>query len=133
MWILNFLLKPQESKPILITKTLGCFFLMLAGILGAYFLFQALIPQLGYLESGGVICGLFTILGIVLLLMTQKKTITPQEEVSQKLLNIIKDFNIEKILKDNALTLSLLSLGVGILLSQLPNSKKLSEIYKIFK
>lgn len=55
------------------------------------------------------------------------------EVASQKISNVIKDFDIEKILKENAVPLSLLSLGVGIILSQIKNPKNLSEIYKIIK
>ena len=133
MWILDLLLKSQESKPTLVFKMVGYFFLMLSGLVGTYFLFQALTPQVGYLESGGIACGILAILGIFFLLIEKKSKASLQEEASRKALNFVKDFDIEKVLKDNALTLALFSLGVGIILSQVKDPRKFIGLYKMFK
>lgn len=133
MWILALLLQPQESKPSLASKVIGCFFLMLSSAAGAYFLFQALALWVGYFESGGIVCGLLAVLGSCFLFREKKKKPSFKDEASHKILNFVKNFDIEKILKDNALTLSLFSLGIGILLSQVKGPKKPSLFYKIFK
>lgn len=133
MWILELLLKSQESKPALVTKMVGCFFLMLSGLVGLYLLFQALTPWVGYLESGGIVCGIMAILGSCCLFIEKKKTRSLQEEASNKILTFVKDFDIEKTLKDNALTLSLFSLGVGLILSQIKDPTTFFGIYKKLK
>ena len=133
MWILDLLLKTQESKPVVDTKMVGCFFLMLSGVGGTYFLFQALTPLVGHLESGGIACGFLVFLGLCFLLIEKKKKLSLQEEASNKILNFLKDFDIEKILKDNVLPLSLFSLGAGFILSQIKDPKKFLGIYKMLK
>lgn len=133
MWMCDLLFHSRETKPSLLSKLLGCFFLMLGGGGGAYFLFQALIPHLGYLESGGLICGTMVLLGMCFLFIGKSKKPSPAEEVSQKISNVIKGFDMEKVLKENAVTLSLFSLGVGLILSQVKDPKKFAEIYNIFK
>lgn len=133
MWILDLLLKSQESKPALVTKMVGCFFLMLSGLGGLYLMFQALTPWVGYLESGGIVCLILAIIGSCFLFIEKKKKPSLQDEAFNKILNFVKDFDIEKTLKDNALTLSLFSLGVGIILSQIKDHKKFAVIYKMLK
>jgi len=133
MFILDLLFNSRESSPALVSKILGCFFLMLAGLIGMFFLFQALVPLVGYLESGIITCGVLGVLGTGFLLMGQKKKASPQEELAEKALNFFKDFNLEKLLKNNAIAVSLLSFGIGIVLSQFKNIKNLSGIYKMLK
>ena len=133
MFILDLLFNSRESSPVLVSKILGCFFLMLAGLIGMFFLFQALVPLVGYLESGIIMCGVLGVLGTGFLLMGQKKKASPQEELAEKALNFFKDFNLEKLLKNNAIAVSLLSFGIGIVLSRFKNIKNLSGIYKMLK
>lgn len=133
MFILDLLLKSRESRPVLVSKILGCFFLILAGLIGVFFLFQALIPIVGYLESGILTCGFLGVLGTGFLFMSPKKKASPHEELAEKSLKFFKDFNLEKVLKNNALAVSLLSFGIGILLSQFKNIKSLSGIDKMLK
>lgn len=101
--------------------------------MGIFFLFQALIPFIGYLESGMIVSAVAVLIGLVLFLISPKKRESPPEEMAEKALRCFKGLEIEKVVKNNALTLSLLSLGVGIGLSQLKNIKKLTQVYKIFK
>ena len=133
MWILDLLLKTQESRPALVTKMVGCFFLMLSGLVGTYFLFQVLTPWVGYLESGGIVCGVLAVLGFCFLFIEKKKKPSFQEEASHKVLDYLKGFDIEKVLKDNAVPLSLISLGAGFILSQIKDPKKLMGIYRMLK
>lgn len=61
MRLLDLLLKSQEEKPTLGIKMVGCFFLMLSGLVGTYSLFQALTSWVGQID---VSCrGSCTILG----------------------------------------------------------------------
>ena len=133
MWLLNLLLKSQESKPALGIKMVGYFFLMLSGLVGTYFLFQALTLWVGLLESGGIVCATLAILGIGFLFIEKKPKPSLQEEATHKVLNFVKDFDLDKILKDNALTLALFSLGVGVILSQVKDPKKFIGLYKMLK
>lgn len=133
MVILDLLLPSHESRSALVSKVLGCFFVMLATGMGVFFLFQALVPQVGYLESGAIVCMILAVLGAGFLFIGGKRAPSPQEEVAQRALGFFKDLDIEKVLKNNALLLSLLSLGGGIILSQLKNVKNLSGIYKMLK
>lgn len=132
MWILETFLHSCVSKPVLGIKILGYCFLLLGGGTGAFFLFQALSPIVGYLESGGIISSLFIIFGIFLLWREKSKS-TPQEEAIQKIGTFFKELNIEKILKEHAIVISLLSVGAGIILSRIKNVKNISEICKKLK
>ncbi len=133
MTILDYFLHSPESRPSIITKALGCFFLMLGVTGGAFFLFQALIPVVGYGESGAIICGTLVIIGMCFLMIGGRKKLSLQEEVAQKALTFFKGFDVEKTLKNNALPLSVLSLGLGLVLSQFKNERPLSEFVKKLK
>lgn len=133
MFILDLLLNARESRSVLVSKILGCFFLMLAGSVGVFFLFQVLVPIVGYLESGIIACGLLGVLGTGFLLVGKKTKASPQEELAEKVLNFFKGFDLETFLKNNAFAVSLLSFGVGIILSRFKNIKSLSRIYKMLK
>lgn len=130
MTILDYFLYSPESRPSLITKALGCFFLMLGVTGGAFFLFEALIPVVGYGESGAIISGALVIISVCFLMIGGRKKPSLQEEAAQKALTFFKDFDMEKTLKNNALPLSLLSLGLGLVLSQFKNARPLSEFVK---
>jgi hypothetical protein len=106
---------------------------MLSGLVGTYFLFQALTPWVGYLESGGIVCGILAVLGLCFLFIEKKKKPSFQEEASHKVINFFKDLDIEKVLKDHAVPLSLISLGAGFILSQIKDPKKLMGIYRMLK
>ncbi len=133
MMILDLLLHSQQERPFLVSKILGVFFLMLGGVTGIFFLFQALNPLLGYLESGIIVCALLTVFGGGLLFIGPRKKVSPQEEMTEKAVSFFKDLKVEKMLQDNALIISLLALGGGLILSQLKNVKHLPEINKFFK
>ncbi|MBS0271834.1 MAG: hypothetical protein JSR85_04225 [Proteobacteria bacterium] len=129
MYFFDLLFKTREATSALGSKILGYFFLLLATAGGGFFLFQILVPLIGYLESGITVSATFAILGAGLLFFSQEKT-SPQEEAAQKAINFLNNFDLEKTLKDNALMISLLSFGVGIGLSQLKNATLISEAYK---
>ncbi len=134
MSIFDLLFKPNESRPLLVSKVLGCFFLLISGGMSTYFLFQALAPVVGYVEGGMIVSVLVGVLGVGLLCMGQKKPPSPPEEALEKALSFFKELEIEKYLKKNALAVSLLSFVGGVILSQLNKDiKSLSGIYKELK
>jgi hypothetical protein len=120
----------REREYSLANKVLGYCFLSVGVLGGSYFLFQSLIPLLGYTESGAAICTILAFIGGVLLFMTRKKKSSSPEGLSQQTLSTLKNLDVEKILKEHALSLPLISFGVGIILSQLNNPRKLLDLYK---
>lgn len=131
--LLDLLFHSRQSTPILVSKVLGCFFLMLGSVVGMFFLFQSLVPIVGYLESGAIAGAALIVLGIGFLMLGQSKKPAPSDEIAEKALNFFNDFDLEKYLKNNALPLSLLSLGIGVILSQLKPIKNLPGMDKILK
>ncbi len=131
--LLNWLGISRESDPYLGEKILGYLFLSLAIVGGLYFLFEGLIPYFGYLESGAIICGILAFLGGILLFIGRGKTSPPHESLIHQMGSYLKQLEIEKVVKNNSLALSLLSFGIGIVLSQVKDPKKLAEIYKMLK
>ncbi len=123
MMLLDLLLPSRQSRILLASKVLGCFFLMLGVAVGLFFLFQILVPIFGYLESGFVISAVLIALAIAFFFLAQNKQTTPQEEAIQKALNIFKDFDLESLLKNKPFAITLLSFIAGIILSQLKKSK----------
>jgi len=130
--ILYDLLASRERGSSLGSKILGYCFLSIATLGGTFFLFQWLVPLLGYLESGAIICFILALTGGILLFMTRERKPPPHEILSHQALSFLKDLDVEKVLKEHALSLSLLSFGAGIALSQLNNPRKLIDLYKAF-
>ena len=128
--ILCDLLASRSPNTSLGGRIVGYVFLSIAILGGTFFLFQGIVPLLGYLESGAIVCSLLGVIGGLLIFMTRKKKPLQQEDLSHQALSFFKDLHIEKMLKDNAVSIALLSLGVGFALSQLNNPNKLLEIYK---
>jgi hypothetical protein len=122
----------RERESSLAKNVLGYCFLSIGILGGAYFLFQSLVPLLGYIESGAAICTILAFIGGTLLFMTRKKKSSSAEGLSQQTLSVLKDLDVEKILKEHALSLPLISFGVGVVLSQLNNPRKLLDLYKTF-
>jgi putative Mn2+ efflux pump MntP len=131
--ILFDLLNAHERKSTLLLQLTGYVFISMGVLIGLWLLFLYLAPLIGDFESGMIACTLLIILGTVLIFIGQQKKASPQEESVEKIENFFKDLDIEKLLKNNALLISLLSLGMGFILSQMKNIKNLSHIYKIFK
>ena len=128
--ILCDLLASRSPNTSLGGRIVGYVFLSIAILGGTFFLFQGIVPLLGYLESGAIVCSLLGVVGGLLIFMTRKKKPLQQEGLSHQALSFFKDLHIEKMLKDNAVPIALLSLGVGFALSQLNNPHRLLEIYK---
>lgn len=133
MSILRLFLSLQGKSPSLPHKILGCVFLFSSGLGATFFLFQALAPIIGYLESGALACTSLGVLGGSLLFIDKKQQTSIPEEAVSKITSFLKEFNIENTLKNNVVPVSLVFLGVGFALSQMKNIKRLSDVYKILR
>lgn len=133
MMLLDYFISPQQGGAILGSKILGYCFLSIAILGGIFFLFEGLVPLLGYIESGAIACTTLSLIGVILLFVGRKKKPVPQETLSHQALAFLKDLEIEKHLKNNSLAFSLLSFGVGIVLSQFNDPKRISELYKMLR
>ena len=71
--LVSFLLKPKVCNAFSVKRICGYFFLALGGGIGFWFLFQSLIPLIGYLESGALMSALFLSIGGGLLLWGRRK------------------------------------------------------------
>ena len=114
-------------------KVLGGFFLILGVMLGVFFLFQMLAPIIGYNESGAIVSVGLIFLGLSLLLCRKFKTQESKEETAHDPLSAFSKIDIEKLFKENALPISLLSLIGGIILSQVTPHKHIPNIIKMLK
>lgn len=114
-------------------KVLGSLFLILGVGVGMFFLFQMLVPIIGYNESGAIISVGLIFLGLSLLLGEKFKTQKSKEEIEHDPLSAFNKIDIEKLFKDNALPISLLSLIGGIILSQVTPHKHIPNIIKMLK
>ena len=131
MTLLDLFFRTPQANPT--PKVLGSFFLILGVVVGMFFLFQMLVPIIGYNESGAIVCVGLIVLGGGLLLGEKCKTQKPKEEAEHNPLDAFNSIDIEKLLKENALPISLLSLIGGIILSQINPSKYLPNIIKMLK
>jgi len=132
-FLTSFLLKPQERASFLIARIVGYFFLILALGFGIFFLFQALVPVIGHLESGAVLCVLLAGIGILFLFLSRKKRHRPIDDIMGeaqcifKKVNLgVKNLEVDKILKENVPTILLCSFIAGLILSQVKDVRKLS-------
>jgi len=133
MFILNLLSKPHESASFLASKFVGIFLLLLAGGCGLFFLFQGLAPRIGYLESGAVITALLAIGGCLLLFLCPKKKTHPLDEGIRHAQDMFNHLDLEHLLKNNSGKMLLFSFGIGLMLSQIKDIKKLSDVIKLLK
>ena len=67
---------------------------------------------------------LFIIGGSLLLYLNKKKVSRPQEDILQQAQDIVKCIDTDKVKKSNIVKILLVTLGTGIILSQLKNTKK---------
>jgi len=127
--IVSYLFKPQGRGRYFMIQIAGYFLLFIGGCLGLFFLFQALIPLIGYIESGAVMSGLFLVGGlIVLILGRRKKSSRPIDTIFNEAQNMAKQIDLENILKNNVHKILLASFFGGLLVSQLKDGKALSQM-----
>lgn len=122
--ILDLLFKPRESASFLITHLIGYLSLIMGGIIGFYFLFQLLVPLIGYLETGALFCAFFLIIGGLFLVLGRKKPTNPINDLMCEAQRMFKDLEIDKNLKKNAPKILIYSLATGLILSQMKDLTK---------
>jgi len=125
----SILLKPKVCSFFSIKRIGGCFFLSLGGGIGFWFLFQSLVPLIGYLQSGTLMSVLFLGIGGGLLLWNRKKK--PESSIVEILggvPDLCKGMDMEKMMKNNIYKILLVFFVGGILVSQMRNGKKLSHL-----
>lgn len=124
--IVSYFLKPQGGICIAMTRIAGYLFLLCGGGFGLYFLFQALIPLIGFVASGACISALLMAVGGTFLFYARKKKPSrPLDNVFEGAQDLIKNVDIEEILKNNIHKVILFSFLGGLALSQIKNVKKL--------
>ncbi len=125
--LIDLFLKPEAPKTSFNERFLGYGLLLIATGVGLYFLFQALIPTIGYLESGAAVCLILAALGSFLLLHSRdKKTIKPVEQIldtAKSAYNSV-DVDLESFLKKNTTSIILYSCLAGFTLYQIVNLMK---------
>ncbi len=125
--IVTYLLKPQGRSYYFITQILGYLLLCVGGIIGLYFLFQALIPVIGYIGSGTAMSVLLMGAGVIVLIMGKRKKYSrPIDTIFGEAQSMTKKIDLENILKNNAHQILLFSFLGGLILSQVKEGKKLS-------
>ncbi len=125
--LLDMLLKPETPKPFLSARVLGFILLWIAAAIGMYFLFQGLVPVIGYLESGAVICVMLVLAGLLcLLLHTEKQEPKPLDKIVKSATSVYteKQEAVENIFKEDAPNLILYSCLAGLTLYQIITSIK---------
>jgi hypothetical protein len=132
-FMLDLFLRSQNTEKIEIWRILSFVFLMGGGGCGLFFLFEALIPVMGYVESGVSISALLLLAGGLLLFFNRQKTNVSSKTSLSQVQDIFKSLNLESELKNNAGKMILLSFGIGIALSQFPRIKKLTDFYNLLK
>lgn len=127
--VMSLLLKPKVSSIFSIKRMTGCFFLALGGGIGFWFLFQFLVPLIGYLQSGALMSAFFLGIGCFLLFWERRKKATcPIAMILGEAQEIFKGVNMEKMLKNNVYKVILVSFIGGIVLSQVKNGKVLEGL-----
>lgn len=127
--VLNFLLKPKGCNTRSIMRMAGYFFLALGGGIGCWFFFQALIPLIGYLQSGALMSALFLGVGGGFLFWgRRKKTACPMTMILGEAQEIFKGMDVEKMLKNNFYKVLLVSFIGGVILAQARDGKKLAYL-----
>ena len=131
--ILDHFLKSQNTEKIEMWRILSFVLLLGGGGSGFFFLFEALVPVMGYVESGASISALLLLAGGLLLFFNRQKTFVSSKPSLPQIQEIFKSLNVEGELKNNAGKIVLLSFGIGIALSQFPRIKKVADLYKLLK
>ena len=130
--ILDQFLRSQNPEKIVMCRILSFVLLIGGGGLGLFFLFEALVPVMGYVESGASVSALLLLAGGLLFFLKRKKNITSTPSLPQ-IQDLFSNINIESELKNNAVKIALFSFGIGLALTQLPKIKKFSEFYRLLK
>ncbi len=121
--LLEMFLKPEASpKPFFNGRLLGYILLFIASVIGMYFLFQGLIPVIGYLESGAIICAIVASAGFLFLFLSrEKKKPKPIDKIvdTAKMHYNNAEGDLERFFKENAPNIILYAGLAGLTLYQI--------------
>jgi|GEM_PF-2592563 len=120
--LLDIFLKPEAPKFSLNGRLLGYALILMAGAIGLYFLFQGLVPVVGYIESGALVSVILAAVGYLFLLFSnEKKKAQPLDKFFKKSNEHFKDrgSDLERIFKENAPTIILYSCLAGLTIYQI--------------
>lgn len=92
--------------------------------MGTYFLFQFLIPFVGYVESGLVISGFFVLMGGVFLCLKARQKTTSTQEMLLTAKDTLENINIPLSFEKHAGKLVVGAICAGFILAQLMGNKK---------
>lgn len=113
----------EHSKPKWVCG-LGIVFLSLGSILGGYFIFNLLVPQLGYTETGLIFSALFIAIGAGLLLFKPKKESVPVPQMLTDAKNALEEIDMQQIFQKHSGKIIMGTIVGGMVLSQLLSPKK---------
>jgi hypothetical protein len=131
--VTRFLFKHQESTSYFVIRILGYSFTLVGGVIGIFFLFQSLVPLIGYLEAGALFSFLFIGGGLLMIFLSHQKQTRPIDQIMGEAHEIYKQINIEKVLKKNALQILMFSFVAGIILAQFKGQKKILSFKDLSK
>ncbi|HUX79995.1 MAG TPA: hypothetical protein VMW10_09675 [Alphaproteobacteria bacterium] len=101
---------------------MGYLLLGIAVILGLYFLFELLVPILGFIESGVLFTLFFAILGLLLIFVSRRKQSRPVDDAMEKASEAIKSLELD--IQKNGYKIIIFSFVTGLVLSQLKGCSK---------
>jgi hypothetical protein len=126
--LLDCFLNPAPVSPRKILKALGVVVMVIGLGIGIFFLFEALIPLIGYVESGITVSILLMLIGSFLFFINKKDDPSPHAEIVQHSHKILKNMNIEELINNSPLKIIAFAFGAGVILSQIKNIKGIKEI-----
>lgn len=126
--LLDCFLNPAPVSPRKILKVLGGVVMVIGLGIGIFFLFEALIPLIGYVESGITVSILLMLIGSFLFFINKKHEPSPHADIVQHSHKILKNMNVEELINNSPLKIIAFAFGVGVILSQVKNIKDIKEV-----
>ncbi|MBY0500524.1 MAG: hypothetical protein K2P93_00795 [Alphaproteobacteria bacterium] len=126
--LLDCFLNPTPVSPRKILKVLGGVVMVIGLGIGIFFLFEALIPLIGYVESGITISILLMLIGSFLFFINKKHEPSPRTDIVQHSHKILKNMNVAELITNSPLKIIAFAFGVGVILSQVKNIKDIKEV-----
>jgi hypothetical protein len=139
-FMLDYFLKPQTPQAFALGWFLGVFLLVVAAGFSLFFLFEGLVPIIGYLQTGGLLCVALIVAGFIFIYSSRpKKRTDPINHLVNQAGHLVNqaghmlkhvDMDINKALGAHAPKILVFSFVAGLVLSLLtpiekrPPSKK---------
>lgn len=122
---LGALQQRRASKPLWV-YLLGIFFLALGGVFGCYFLFQYLVPLIGYIETGMLFSGFFIICGAGFFIVKPKKKADQAAQIIANAKTAIDKIDVSDIIQKHSGKIMIGAVVIGAILSQFLGGKDAS-------